>query len=98
MGYAFFRAAGALLGLAAIIAQLSRSVQNAVQSDTDYGSHVPTVVANFLSFFTIQSNVLAVVTLAIGAIWVWTRGRDQEVEPRWFAILLACTGFSCLRA
>ncbi|MGC5172398.1 Pr6Pr family membrane protein [Microbacterium sp. DT81.1] len=91
MGYAFFRAAGALLGLAAIIAQLARSVQNALASSTDYGSHLPTVIANFLSFFTIQSNVLAVVTLAIGAVWAWTKGRDEDTEPRWFAILLACT-------
>jgi hypothetical protein len=91
MGFAFFRAAGALLGLAAITAQLAQTVGNALASDTDYGSHVPTVIANFLSFFTIQSNVLAVVTLAIGAVWAWTRGRDEDVEPRWFAILLACT-------
>ncbi|HEX5859846.1 MAG TPA: Pr6Pr family membrane protein [Microbacterium sp.] len=91
MGYALFRAAGALLGLAAIVAQLSQSIGNALASDTDHGSHVPTVIANFLSFFTIQSNVLAVVTLAIGAIWAWTRGRDHDTDPRWFAILLACT-------
>jgi hypothetical protein len=90
MIYPFFRAGGALLGLAAIIAQLARSVQNALASSTDHGSHLPTVIANFLSFFTIQSNVVAVVTLAIGAIWAWTTGRDEDSEPRWFAILLAC--------
>jgi hypothetical protein len=91
MGYAFVRLLGAGVGLAAIIAQLVRSVGNAVESTTDYGSDVTTVVANFFSFFTIQSNVLAVVTLTIGAVWAWTRGRDSATEPRWFAVLLACT-------
>jgi hypothetical protein len=90
MGYAVVRLLGALLGLAAIIAQLMQTVGNAIRSETAYGGDVPTVVANFLSFFTIQSNILAVVTLTLGAVWAWTRGRDAEAEPRWFAVLLAC--------
>jgi cytochrome bd-type quinol oxidase subunit 2 len=85
------RIAAAALGASAIVAQLLQSLSNARGSDTEYGGHVPTVIANFFSFFTIQSNVLAVVTLAIGAVWMWTRGRTAEREPRWFAVLLACT-------
>lgn len=91
MAYSFVRAVGALLAIAAIIAQLAQSVTNALESTTPYGSHVSTVVANFLSFFTIQANVLAAITLGIGAVWAWTRGRTENTEPGWFAVLLACT-------
>ena len=64
----YARLAAALLGAAAIIAQLIRSVQNAVQN----GSHLPPVVVNFFSFFTIDSNLLAVLVLVVAAIWAWT--------------------------
>lgn len=85
--WSIVRFAAAVLGAAAIIAQLQRSLSNAVE----YGWHVPTVAANFLSFFTIQSNVLAAVTLAIGAIWWWTRGRrSDDRESHWYAVLLTC--------
>lgn len=86
----YARLVAAVLGLAAIIAQLTRSIQNAVDADTAWGGHLPTVATNFLSFFTIESNLLAVVTLAIGAIWAWTSGRGAEREPGWFAVLLIC--------
>ena len=76
----------AVLGAAAIIAQLARTVSNAESS----GQPVATVIVNFLSFFTIQSNVAAAATLAIGALLFWTQGRRTDVEPRWFAVLLAC--------
>lgn len=51
----------AALIAAAVIAQLVRSVGNAVDGHHD----VATVVANFLSFFTIDSNVISMVVLAI---------------------------------
>jgi len=86
----FVRAAAALLTFFAIGAQLERSLGNALANPTPHGSHVPTVIANFLSFFTIQSNLAAAVVLAIGAIWAWTSGRDAAREPRWYATLLAC--------
>jgi hypothetical protein len=88
--WAIVRILTAVLGIAAVIAQLIRSVSNAEASTTDYGHQVGTVVANFLSFFTIQSNVAAAITLALGAILFWTRRGRTDVEPRWFAILLAC--------
>ena len=90
MIYAFVRLAGAGLIVAAIVAQLIRTVGNALESTTPHGGHIPTVIANFLSFFTIQSNLIAAITLTIGAVWAWTRGRDAAVEPRWYATLLAC--------
>lgn len=86
----YARLAAAALTIAAVIAQLTRSIQNAVDSETAWGGHVPTVAANFLSFFTIEANLLAAITLVIGAVWAWTKGRDAEREPNWFAVLLVC--------
>lgn len=86
----YARLAAAVLAVAAIVAQLVRSIDVARSAETDYGQHMPTVIANFFSFFTIESNVLAAVTLAIGGIWA-LRQKDQKlVEPRWFAVLLVC--------
>ena len=84
--WAAVRILTAVAGVAAIIAQLIRTVSNAEAA----GQPVGTVVANFLSFFTIQSNVAAAVTLTIGALLFWTQGRRTDVEPRWFAVLLVC--------
>ncbi|MDO8383345.1 MAG: Pr6Pr family membrane protein [Microbacterium sp.] len=84
--WAVVRILTAVAGVAAIIAQLVRTVSNAEAA----GQPVGTVVVNFLSFFTIQSNVAAAVTLTIGALLFWTQGRRTGVEPRWFAILLVC--------
>lgn len=86
----YARLAAAVLGLAAIVAQLARSIQNALNATTEWGQHIPTVAANFLSFFTILSNVLAVIILTIGSIWALRHRRDTEPEPAWFAIALAC--------
>lgn len=86
----YARLAAAVLGLAAIIAQLSRSIENALASTTEWGQHLPTVAANFLSFFTILSNLLAAVVLIIAAIWALRHRRDTEAEPTWIAVLLVC--------
>lgn len=88
--WAVVRILTAILGIAAVIAQLIRTVSNAAAATTDYGHQIGTVVANFLSFFTIQSNVAAAATLVIGAILFWTSRTRTDVEPRWFAVLLAC--------
>lgn len=86
----YLRIAAAALALAAVIAQLTRSLQNAIASPTEWGAHLPTVATNFLSFFTIESNVLAVITLAIGGVWALRNRRTTDAEPRWFAVLLTC--------
>ncbi|WP_426186338.1 Pr6Pr family membrane protein [Microbacterium sp. TWP3-1-2b2] len=86
----YARLAAALLGFAAIAAQLTRTIQNAIEAETAWGGHLPTVSANFLSFFTIESNLLAAIVLAIGAILAWTTRRRTEREPGWFAVLLVC--------
>ncbi|HWS50895.1 MAG TPA: Pr6Pr family membrane protein [Microbacterium sp.] len=86
----FVRLAFAVLGAAAVIAQLMRSLQNAGAATTEWGGHMPTVAWNFLSFFTIESNVLAAVVLTIGAVLAWTSRIRNEQEPTWFAVLLVC--------
>jgi hypothetical protein len=80
------RVAGAALVLVAIVVQFqSSSGLWAAAGIQDIG----TKVVNFFSFFTIQSNLIAGVTLAIGAIVLIRGGRDG-VDPRWFATLRAC--------
>ena len=86
----YARLAASALALAAVIAQLSRSIENAVANTTEWGSHMPTVAANFLSFFTIDSNILAAIALAIAAIWALRHRDTTDAEPRWIAILLVC--------
>ncbi len=55
----YARLAAAVLGLAAIIRQFSLAVGNALAAETPWASHIPTVVANFFSYFTILSNLIA---------------------------------------
>ena len=84
--WAVVRILTAVVGTAAVVAQLTRTIENAVAASQPIG----TVVANFFSFFTIQSNVAAAATLTIGAILFWRQSRRTDAEPRWFAVLLAC--------
>lgn len=86
----YARLAAAALGVAAIVAQLALTVQIATTDPTPWGSHLPTVWWNFFSFFTIDSNVLAAVVLAIGGVWALRHRNDDAREPRWFAVLLVC--------
>lgn len=75
----------AVLIIAAIVAQLVRSVSSAIAAGRD----VATIVSNFFSFFTILSNAAAAVVLLWAAVWFWTRGRDQDAEPAGLATALA---------
>ena len=69
----------------AIVAQLSLSVGRAIAN----GNDVPTVIANFFSFFTILSNASSAVILVWAALWYFTRGTRARSEPRGLAIALA---------
>ncbi len=69
----------------AIVAQLSLSVGRAIEN----GNDVPTVIANFFSFFTILSNATSAVILVWAALWYFTRGTRARSEPRGLAIALA---------
>ena len=79
----------AALILAAVVHQLIVTVSNALASTTPHGSNVPTVLTNFLSFFTIESNLIAVVAFALAGAW-GLRAADGERLPRGLSILLAC--------
>lgn len=84
------RLAGAALGIAAVVAQLSLTVTLATQSSTPWGGHLPTVWANFFAFFTIDSNVLASVVFIISGVWGLRHRTDDQREPTWLALLLLC--------
>lgn len=82
----YARLAAAVLGLAAVIRQFTLAIGNSLAA----GTHVPTVVANLFSYFTILSNIIAVVALAVGAVWMLRTKPSDASEPAWLATLLMC--------
>ncbi len=48
------------------------------------------MVANFFSYFTILSNLIAAVVLIIAAIWMLRTRHSTAPEPAWLATLLLC--------
>jgi len=68
---ASYRLILALLGLAAVIAQF---FNNAALLGKDYNP------VNFFSFFTIESNLLFIAVLAIGAYMAWHGRRSKTFE------------------
>ncbi|MEJ1089139.1 Pr6Pr family membrane protein [Microbacterium sp. Mu-80] len=86
----YLRLAAAVLGFAALIRQLSLAIGNARSAKTEWASHLPTVVTNFFSYFTVLSNLIAAVTLVIGAVWMLRHRHDRRPEPAWLSTLFAC--------
>lgn len=86
----YARLAASALAVAAIVGQLSTTLSNALASETEWGGHIPTVATNFFSFFTIESNVLAAVALAVGGVWALRQKDAAVTEPGWLSVLLAC--------
>ena len=86
----FVRLAGGALIIVAAIAQLARTIQNALAAVPPATGDVGTVIANFLSFFTIQSNLASAVVLIVAAIWALTKGKDAAEESPGIALALAC--------
>jgi hypothetical protein len=84
IGFAVLRLAAASAGIAAIVGQLITSLDFWTKNNV---SNIPLVVTNFFSFFTIQSNVAAVVVFLIGAALLVTRAGE---DPRWFTTLRVC--------
>ncbi|MEV4686741.1 Pr6Pr family membrane protein [Microbacterium sp. LWH3-1.2] len=80
------RLAMAGVTVAAISAQLTKSIGTAIE----LGRDVPTTIANFFSFFTILSNAAAAVVLACIALWYLFKGRRTDAEPHGPAVALAC--------
>lgn len=90
MWWPWVRLAAAALGSAALIRQLALAVSNARAAETAAASHLPTVIANFFSYFTVLSNLIAAVALVIGAVWMLRHRRDRRPEPIWLSTLFAC--------
>lgn len=86
----YLRLAVAALGTAAIIRQLTRVIGNALTAETSWAGHIPTVVVNFFSYFTIISNLSAAIVLVIAALWALRTRRSTTPEPVWLATALVC--------
>lgn len=76
------RTLAAALTLSAVVAQYAASFAYW----SEHGEDLVFRTTNFVSFFTIDSNLLAVVALAIGAVLL---ARGSERDPAWFAVLRA---------
>ena len=78
IGFAIFRLAAASAGIAAIVGQLLTSLAYWPAHGV---TNIALSVTNFFSFFTILSNVGAVVVMLIGAAFLVTR---DGADPGWF--------------
>ncbi|MFS0713481.1 Pr6Pr family membrane protein [Microbacterium sp. 2P01SA-2] len=84
-GWAVLRLAMAIVIVAAVITQLTVSLTRTAET----GGDVATVFANFFSFFTILSNVIAAVVLATAGIRTLTRP-DAALSSLGLSAALAC--------
>ncbi|KTS03682.1 membrane protein [Microbacterium testaceum] len=75
----------AVLIAVAVIAQFVSTVSYSAAMGRD----LPTVVANFFSFFTNLSNLSAVVVLALAGLRFFVRGRRLDADPAALATALA---------
>ncbi|HWM15720.1 MAG TPA: hypothetical protein VNP97_03940, partial [Microbacterium sp.] len=80
------RAAAAALIALALTVQFIASTRAAV----DRGWDVTITVANFFSLFSVQTNILSMLILGGGAIWLWWARRRGAQEPLAFEAALAC--------
>ncbi|MCU1441534.1 MAG: hypothetical protein JWP85_2531 [Rhodoglobus sp.] len=83
IAFAIARVAVAAAIVAAVVAQLAKSVENWTAAGV---TSIWINFVNFFSFFTIESNVASVVVLLIGAALLVTR---KGGDPQWFTILRA---------
>ncbi len=68
--------------IAAVVAQLIRSIERT----TEAGGDLTAMVVNFFSFFTIDSNVLAAIAAAVGVV-ILLLPKGAATEPTWFTTL-----------
>lgn len=86
----YARLIAAALGLTAIVRQLALSIGAALHAETPWGAHLPTVLTNFFSYFTVLSNVSAAIVLTAGAVWALRTRNRTQAEPVWVATALVC--------
>lgn len=86
----YARLIAAALGLTAIVRQLALSIGTALHAETPWGAHLPTVLTNFFSYFTVLSNVSAAIVLIAGAVWALRTRNRTQAEPVWVATALVC--------
>jgi hypothetical protein len=75
-----------LVIVAAVVTQLAKSVTTTVE----LGRDLATTIANFFSFFTILSNLIAATVLLWAAIALWRRGSGAVTDSAPLATALAC--------
>ena len=84
----------AVLCLAALNRQLGLSIGNALGAGSGPAGDVATVVANYFSYFTVLSNIGAVVVLGLAGLRTALRrrrgGRGDDPDPGWLATALVC--------
>lgn len=86
--WAIVRLATAVALLAAVVAQVFATASYAQSAGLD----VATMVANHFSYFTVLSTSAGAIVLAIGGVWLATRGRTGGTEPGWLSILFLSIG------
>lgn len=84
IGFALLRVAAAAAGIAAIVGQLMTSLEYWPKNGV---TNLTLSVTNFFSFFTIQSNVAAIVVFLIGAVLLLRGSGD---DPQWYLVLRTC--------
>ncbi|WP_406033450.1 Pr6Pr family membrane protein [Nocardioides sp. NBC_00163] len=80
--WSILRLTMAVLILAAMVAEF----RGAMSTTPAEGSSMATVVVNYFSYFTIESNLIAAAALIAAGVWALTR--DAQ-EPTWMALLMA---------
>jgi hypothetical protein len=76
--------------VSAMTVQLVRTIEDAHSRGPVFASHIPTIVVNFFSYFTIESNLAAAILFIVAAAWAWRHGHGAAQEPAWISTLFAC--------
>lgn len=93
ISWSVFRALAALTIAFTLVYLFAHDLSYVQAADDPPAAHVPTYVANFFSYFTIESNIFAALYLGAAALWGLTRGRRGARPSRALAIfqvLAAC--------
>lgn len=79
-----------LVMAAAIVAAVVTQLMKSVTTTVELGRDLATTIANFFSFFTILSNLIAAAVLVWAAISFWRRRTGTSPESAPLAAALAC--------